>query len=162
VTPYELVLVVHSAVRWAVVVLLVALTARSFAAWRARRDWTGRDERLHVAVVAAVDLQLTLGLLLYLVLSPLPRALFADFALGMKQPPLRFFGLEHGVTMLLAIALIHGARARSKRAATGPLRHRRVWTAGVVALLLVALAIPWPGTRHGRPLLRGAQGSART
>jgi len=100
VTPHELALAAHSAVRWAVLALLAVVTARSFGAWRARREWTGRDERLHVALVAAIDVQMALGLLLYLVLSPLPRALFADWASGMKQPPLRFFGLEHGVTML--------------------------------------------------------------
>jgi hypothetical protein len=34
------------------------------------------------------------------------------------------------------------------------LRHRRVWTTTLFALLIIAAALPWLGFRYGRPLLR--------
>ena len=69
-----------------------------------------------MAFVGVVDLQFTLGAWLYLFASPLSHAFFADFGAGMRQPLLRFFGLEHALGMLIAVALIHIGRTRSKRA----------------------------------------------
>jgi hypothetical protein len=162
VTAHELVLLAHSWLRWLVLALVAAVTARSLAGWRRGRAWTRADERLHVAQIAAADLQLALGLALYLLLSPLPRALLADVAEGMKQPALRFFGLEHPTAMLVALIALHIGRWRSKRARDGRARHRRTFVAGAVALLVIGAAIPWPGSRHGRPLLRTGGEAAGT
>jgi hypothetical protein len=98
--------------------------------------------------------QLLVGLVLYALLSPFARAFFAAPALAMKDPVLRFFGVEHTVTMLIAVVVLHVGRSRSKRAPTPRLRHRRAWTLTLAALLLMLIAVPWPFLDVGRPLLR--------
>ena len=118
------------------------------------RDWTRRDERLHVALVASVDTQFLLGVWLLLIASPISAAFFVDMGVGMRQPLLRFFGLEHPLGMLIAVALVHIGRSRSKKAAGGPQRHKRVWTWTLAAALAMAASIPWPFMHSGRPLLR--------
>ena len=154
-TAYEIALFVHSYLRWIVVITGLLLCIRSFTAWRSERNWEQVDERLHVALVAAFDTQFTIGLLLYVFLSPLPWAFFADLSNNIKEPTLRFFGMEHVIAMLVATAIVHVGRVQSKRAATDSLRHRRIWTTTLFALLIIGAAIPWPGFRHGRPFLRG-------
>ena len=156
-TAYEIALLAHSYLRWIVVITSFLLCVRSFMAWRSKRNWDQGDERLHVAVVATFDMQFAIGLLLYVVLSPLPWAFFTDLGNNIKDPVLRFFGIEHEVVMLAATALVHIGRVQSKRAATEILRHRRVWITTLLALLIVAVAIPWPGLPQGRPLLRMLQ-----
>lgn len=154
-TAYEIALFAHSYLRWIIVIVSVFLCIRSFIAWRSQRDWEQGDERLHVALVATFDMQFAIGLLLYVFLSPLPWAFFADLSSNIKEPTLRFFSLEHVIVILVATVLVHIGRVQSQRAATDNLRHRRVWTTTLFALLLVCAAIPWPGLRYGRPLLRG-------
>jgi hypothetical protein len=84
----------------------------------------------------------------------LPWTFFADLSNSIKDPTLRFFGMEHELAMLAATILVHIGRVQSKHATTESLRHRRVWTTTLLALLIITAAIPWPGFQHGRPLLR--------
>jgi hypothetical protein len=152
-TPYEAALVLHSWVRWAVVVFALVVTIAAFRGLRRGLDWTPADEKRHVALLAFADLQLALGALLYFGWSPLARAFLTDPGHLVHDHVLRFFGLEHPFMMLLAIVLLHVGRSRSKKA-DGPRRHRIVAIFGACALLAILTSIPWPGLRHGRPLLR--------
>ncbi|WP_164013250.1 hypothetical protein [Pyxidicoccus trucidator] len=152
---YSLVLFLHSWVRWGVVVFGVLALGGSLSGWLRGRDWTRSDRRLQLLFVSAFDLQLLLGLTLYFGLSPLsPRSMDA-LRMSMSVSFLRFFSLEHPLLMLLALTAAHVASALSRRAEAPTARHR-VWAVGLlIALLLVALGIPWPALSHGRPLFRG-------
>lgn len=152
-TPYEVVLVLHSWLRWAVVIFALVVTVAAFRGHKSGREWTPVDEKRHVALIAFVDVQLVLGVLLYLGWSPIARAFLTDPGHLVHDHVIRFFGLEHPVMMLVAIVLLHVGRARSKKM-EGPRRQRVVALFGAVALLAIVTSIPWPGLRHGRPLLR--------
>ncbi len=154
-TLYGFVLFSHSLLRWVVLLAVVLACARSFLAARRGRAWGRGDERLHVALVSVLDLQLLLGIALYVVLSPFSRAFLDDFRQGMADPVVRFFGIEHGLAMVVAIAVVHVGRVRSKRLAEDARRHRVVWVSTLIALLLILLSIPWPVFPYARPLLRG-------
>lgn len=151
---YAVVLLVHSYLRWIVLCLLVVVIARSLVAWRRGRDWTRLDDRIHVALVKSVYVQFLLGLILYIFLSPLSAAFLANAGASLKHPVLRFFGLEHGVTMFAAVGIIHEARKRTSRAKSPQLRHRGVWITTLIAVVVICAAIPWPFLQHGRPLFR--------
>lgn len=152
---YLVTLFAHSYLRWAVLAAVAVVLVRSLRGWRGAREWTRLDERWHAALVGLTDLQFTLGLVLYLFLSPFSDAFFADPAGAVKVAVVRFFGLEHPVMMLLAVSLIHIGRTRSKKAPAPASRHRGVFITTALALALLCVSIPWPGLGHGRPLLRG-------
>ncbi|MFZ5891499.1 MAG: c-type cytochrome [Myxococcota bacterium] len=158
-TLYSITLWVHSYLRWAIVLAALAFIVMTAGGWKNARAWSPREERLHAALLGMVDLQFMLGLLLYLWLSPITSAFFAAPKLGMRDSVLRFFGVEHLTAMFIAVAVLHIGRKRSKKATSDALRHRRAFTSALVFLLLGAAAIPWPGTRHGRPLFRTAGAS---
>jgi hypothetical protein len=149
-----IVLFAHSYMRWAVLALACAVVAATAVGASRKLAWTRVHERVHVALVGATDLQFTLGLLLYLWLSPFVRGFFADPGSAMKNPVLRFFGLEHVLAMVVAVAVLHVGRTRSKRSAEARLRHRRALVSTLIALLLFAIAVPWPFLPYGRPLVR--------
>lgn len=152
---YAVVLFLHSWLRWGVVVLGALALGNSLAGWRRGADWTRSDRRLQLLFVSAFDLQLMLGLTLYTVLSPLTPRTSDALRESLSVSFLRFFAVEHPLLMLLALAAAHVGSALSRRAEAPTARHR-VWAVGLlVAMLLVALGIPWPGLSHGRPLLRG-------
>jgi hypothetical protein len=152
---HSIVLFLHSGLRWLVLILAFVVVLRSLAGWRATRSWSSTDDRLHAGFVWSVRVQFILGALLYLLLSPITKAFFANLRVAMKVSELRFFGLEHVVMMVLAVAIADSGRARSKRIADPQRRRRRVFVVSGIPLLLMLAAIPWPYTPTWRPLLRG-------
>ena len=89
------------------------------------------------------DLQLLIGIALY-VLSPITRMGMTSFGVAMQNPVARFFTAEHPVLMIIAIALIHIARVRIRKAAEPSRKHRIALVMFGIAMLLVIIAIPWP------------------
>lgn len=155
---YTVVLWVHSYLRWAIIACALGLIALTAAGWGGGRTFTARHERLHRVLVGLVDSQFLLGLVLFVWLSPISRAFFAAPKLGMKDSALRFFGMEHALGMLVAVAVLHITRSRSRKAPTDGLRHRRACLGALGFVLLAAVSIPWPGSAHGRPLFRTTHG----
>jgi hypothetical protein len=154
VTGYVIALWAHSYLRWAVLITACVVIARAWSAQRNGAEWTRAHERWHAALVGLVDLQFTIGLLLYLVWSPFAAAFMQAPGATIKEHTIRFFGLEHPTMMAIAVALLHIGRVRAKKATLARDKHLITlrWTLG--ALLIVLSSIPWPGLRHGRPLLR--------
>jgi hypothetical protein len=156
---YSFGLAVHNGMRWVVLSLGLFVILSTLIGWLRGRAWGAGDERLHSAFVGFVDLQFLAGLILYAFLSPLPQAFFAELPATMKVPTIRFFMLDHPVSMFIAIAIIHGARNASKRA-SGSRRFRIVSLTTALALTIMLASIPWPGLRYGRPLVRTPDSAA--
>jgi hypothetical protein len=149
---YSATLLVHSWIRWAVVLAGLYAFARSAIGASQRSRWMPGDDRAGFWFVTALDLQVTLGLILYFFLSPLTSAAMRDFGGAMKDPILRFWAVEHAFGMVIGLALAHIGRARARKA-DSLRRHRVTAIFFGLALLLILASIPWPGSAHGRPLL---------
>ena len=104
--------------------------------------------------MAVLDLQMLLGLLLYLVLSPFTAEAFKDFGAAMKNSGLRFFAVEHLALMLTAVVLAHVGRVLARKATTPDAKRMRMAVCFGLATLLMILGIPWPGMAAGRQLFR--------
>jgi hypothetical protein len=151
---YSAVLLLHSWLRWAVILFGLLAVWRAIAATRSRRAWLPGDERFCRIFLGVLDFQFLLGLLLYFVWSPLTKAALGDFSGAMKDPLMRFWAVEHWFGMLIGIALAHVGMTRARKAATDSLRHRRIAVFFVLALLAILASIPWPARIYGRPLFR--------
>jgi hypothetical protein len=140
---YEIVLTIHSIVRWVALILVILATTFAFIGWLGRREWAERDRKIGVYTTIALDIQLLLGLLLYFFLSPLTKTAFQDFGAAMSVPDLRFFGLEHALYMLLAVISAHIGSALSKKATESRAKFMRAAIFYGLALLLILLGMPW-------------------
>lgn len=149
---YSLILLLHSWLRWAVLLAGFVVVARALA--RGGRPWTPTDERVGSWFVITLDLQLLLGALLYFALSPITRQAFDDFGAAMRTSGIRFWAVEHLLGMVIAIALAHVGKSRIRKAATDARRHRLALIFFGLALLAVLVSIPWPAMPNGRPLFR--------
>jgi hypothetical protein len=155
---HELVLILHSYTRWWVLAAGVLTLLGSAWAAAARKAWSRRDERLARAFVAGVDLQVLLGLTLYFGLSPLARfarALWSAGGLGALSRAFEaaFFGVLHPALMLLGAVILHAGWIATRRAEP-PARRRRLVLSVALALLTMAVAVPWPFLGHDRPWFR--------
>jgi hypothetical protein len=103
---------------------------------------------------ASMDLQVVLGFILYIFLSPFTQTALQDFGAAMSNELLRYWSVEHVLLMIVALILIHIGRATSKVAEEATSKHRRAAIFFGLALLAILLAIPWPFLPYGRPLIR--------
>ena len=149
---YSIILLLHSWLRWAVLLAGFVVVARALA--RGGRPWTPTDERAGSWFVITLDLQPLLGALLYFALSPITRQAFDDFGAAMRTSGIRFWAVEHLFGMVIAIALAHVGKSRIRKAATDARRHRLALIFFGLALLAVIVSIPWPAMPNGRPLFR--------
>ncbi len=141
---YELVLTLHSLVRWAIVIVGVVAIVRAFMGWRGGKPWAQLDDRLGLGFTSVMDLNLLLGLLLYFVLSDITTGAFRDMGAAMGNSVTRFFAVEHFLVMLIAVVVAHVGRSRSKKAASDIGKFKQAAIFFTISLVLVLLAIPWP------------------
>jgi len=145
---YTTVLIVHSWVRW---VALVSAVGAVFAGLR-KRD--AAAERWSLIAMMTIDIQMLLGLLLYLALSPNTAAIMNNFSGAMKDPVARFWAVEHVSMMFAAVIVAHVGRVLARKATTPETRRKRIIIAFIVATLFMMFGMPWPGRPGGRPLFR--------
>ncbi|HVB38539.1 MAG TPA: hypothetical protein VND92_08370 [Vicinamibacterales bacterium] len=151
---YSLVLGLHSAIRWLVLLFGILAAVRGFNGWFRRLPWTPTDERVGFWAVMAMDLQALLGILLYAGLSRVTATAFGNWAFAMRDNDLRFWAVEHITIMIVALALLHVARVRIRKAGSPEAKHRTAALLIGLSMLLVLVGIPWPWMSYGRPLLR--------
>lgn len=150
---YSSALWLHSLLRWAVLVTGLVAWFRAISGKTANRAWTPQDDLWGLLLSASADLQLLIGLGLYF-LSPITTMGIRNFAAAMQIDTARFFTVEHPVGMLVAVALIHVARVKIRKAAEPARKHRLAMILFGIALVVMIISIPWPGLPVSRPLLR--------
>lgn len=151
---YTTILTLHSLLRWAVVFFGALAVLRALRGSTQRRDWTPADDRAGLLFTVALDVQLLLGLALYVWLSPVTKAALQDMGAAMSVPSLRFWAVEHATLMVLALVLAHAGRVSIRKAGPSAARHRRALIFFALSLIAALVGIPWPGTANGRELIR--------
>jgi hypothetical protein len=138
---YSTVLLIHSWVRWLALASGIGTTLT-------------RTDRWALLTMIALDIQMLLGLLLYLVVSPNMAEIRAHFGEAMRNSQLRFWAVEHITAMFLAVILAHVGRVLARNAKTREAVRTRLLICFGIATLLMLVGMPWPGLAYGRPLLR--------
>ncbi|MBN1994537.1 MAG: hypothetical protein JW953_17700 [Anaerolineae bacterium] len=146
---YVFVLLLHSIFRWLVLIVGVITVAISLGGWFSKSDWTRTNEKMGLAYVSLVDMNVLLGFLLYLFLSPITKVAFANFGAAMGDNVLRFFAVEHIFGMIVALIVAHIGRVLTKKASEPLKKHRTAVIWYTLSLLVMLVMIPWD-----RPFLR--------
>ena len=147
---YSFILLLHSWLRWIAIAAGIGATAATTASPPAG----GGSDRPGLVFMISLDLQMLLGLLLYVFLSPTTAAIFKDFGAAMKDPVARFWAVEHVTMMLAAVVVAHVGRVLGRKASTSGAKRTRLMVCFGVSTLLMIAGMPWPGMRAGRPLFR--------
>lgn len=126
----------HSGFRWLVVIFLIIAILKSFFAMKNKQAFTKSDNLIALLLLSFTHLQFVIGLTIYFMGGKL-----ASLAASMKISEARFWSLEHGLLMIVAIILITIGRVKSKKAATDELKHKK----GLVFYSIAFLIILWAG-----------------
>ena len=140
---YSAVLSIHNIIRWIALILGILAAVRAYLGWFGNREWTVKDRKIGSYFTIAMDVQLLLGLLLYIFLSPTTRTAFQDFGAAMQVGDLRFFALEHPFFMVLAVVFAHLGSILSRKAeqTNAKFRWAAIWFS--LSVLAVLLGMPW-------------------
>jgi len=151
----SLFLTLHNLTRWAVVIAAVIVIWRAYGGWFGKKDWVKADDRIGMLFVSFFDIQLLLGLILYFFFSESSKITLANLAAAMANPVDRFFGLEHWLFMVVALAIAHAGRGIARIAPDSMNKHKRAAFLFTASTLVMLFAIPWEGLPDiGRPLFR--------
>ena len=131
----------HSALRWAALILLVWILVLAVRGMRGNLPYTKSQHMRSLNTMIVLHLQLLVGLFVYMTGGWIGK-------LGqegsMSNSVLRFFAVEHGFLMILAIVMGTLGHMLSKRAGDDASKHKRQVIFYGLCLLLILLGIPWP------------------
>ncbi len=165
-TAYQVILTIHSIIRWLILLFGLFAIIRAVTGMNFRRPWEAMDDRAGLLFTIFLDVQVLLGLVLYIFLSPATRPIFQGQ--GVTSQVTLFFGIEHIIAMFVGVVLAHVGRSLSKKAGERakkinekPARdqariasHRTAAIFYALALIAILLGIPWPFLPViGRPLI---------
>ena len=133
---YQILLQIHSGIRYLVLLGLVVVIVKSFIGLINRKDYNKTDNQLSLFLFVSTHTQLLFGLFLYFV-SP-----FVAFgSTTMSDKITRYWTVEHLTGMLLAVALITIARISSKKMTDDAAKHKRMFIFNALALVIIVVII---------------------
>lgn len=133
----------HNLLRYVVVILLIIAVVKSFIGWLGKKEYTPGDNKVSLFLLISSHLQLLTGLVLYFI-SPIVETALSDFGAAMKDPVLRFWGVEHIASMVIAIAIITLGRIMAKKGRSDAAKFRRQAIYFFLGMVLIFSSIPWP------------------
>lgn len=137
---YSTLLILHSAVRYFVLLFLLIVIIRSFMAWQKNDTYSANDDKLSLWLFILTHTQLLVGIILYFTS---PFVMFSGFA--MKDPVMRYWLVEHNSMMLIAIIFITMARITAKKLTDQAAKHKRLFIYNAIALVIILAAISMAG-----------------
>lgn len=124
----------HAFWRWVLLAAAVVVVLKSLVGWLGRQPWTRLDDRLGMAYVIIVDVQVLVGLIIWL-FGPMGLRMLTQ---AMDNAGLRFIALEHPILMLISMAFAHIGRSRSRRLTDPVAQHRTSFIFYTLSLLFLA------------------------
>jgi hypothetical protein len=151
---YGFLLLVHSIVRWLVLAGILLTLASTYSALLRPRPFSRFDRMCVTIGTSASHLQLLAGIALYMS-SPFVALFWSDPGTGAGNTQLLFFSLIHIAGMITSVVLMTVGSSLAKRADDDRRRFRSIAIYWTIAILLIAMLIPWPFSPLAqRPLWR--------
>ncbi len=147
----------HNLLRWIILVLLLLSILKSYTGMTTKKTFEASDKKIWLFTMIAAHITLLLGLYQWM----LGRYGIFSYVKPegismMKDPYLRFFQMEHPVSMILAILMITLGYGMAKKNVDDQTKYKKAFRYFMLALVLILAAVPWPFRELvARPLFPG-------
>lgn len=135
-------LVFHNLIRWFILIFGIWTVLNAINGLASKKEYAASDSRSNFFFMLSMDIQLLVGLALYFTGGWFDR--LQHMGESMKDPYLRFFTMEHSVTMIAAWVLVHVGRVIVKKATTSNGKFKKSLIYFGISLLLILIGMPWP------------------
>lgn len=134
----------HSVLRYLIILVALWAIINMASGLSGKKPFTASDKRPALLLLILMDLQLLAGLFLYF-FGPLGWKLIQSSGMSavMGNDTSRFFAMEHGIGMLIALILVHIGYAATKKGSDKKKFSRSFWMF-FIALLIILAFVPWP------------------
>lgn len=140
---YTALLALHNIIRWLVLGAGLNIVFKSALGKRSKKEWSKSETTAQKLFIIFMDIQFTLGILLYGIFSPITKAAFANMGAAMKDPALRFYAVEHITLMVVALALAHIGSAKVKKSDSDESKFKYAVVFFTISLFLIILGMPF-------------------
>ncbi len=144
----------HNLMRWVILILAVLTLVKSFSGMSNKKAFTAGDRKTALFLMISADVQLLLGLLLYMM-----KGWMSSFSQGgvMANAVSRFWAVEHIFGMVVALVLIHLGFSAAKKNTDDATKFKKLFWFTLIALVIILATIPWPFRVEGigRPWFPG-------
>lgn len=134
---YTALLHTHSVLRWVALILLLVAIFNALAS--KGKNYEKKDKMINLFTMVSLHMQLLLGIIMLFFSGKV-----AYVSGWMKVSLYRFFGLEHLLLMILAIALITIGRRKAENETIAAKKHKKIIIFYTIGLILILAGIPWP------------------
>lgn len=129
------VMLLHSYGRWVLLVAAILVTLKALLGSLGKQPWRKLNDQLGLAYTIVMDIQFLLGLIIWF---------FGPTGLRMLSSVMgnaygRFIALEHGLLIVIALALAHVGRARTRKADSDAAKQRSALIFYGLSAVFVAL-----------------------
>ncbi len=139
----------HSIIRYFILLFAVVVVVQSLVGMMGKKKFVKSNKQGALVLLIFCDLQILLGLFLYF-LKGWASVLVSGAA--MASPYNRFWSVEHGFGMMVAIVLVHIGYSATKKNMDDDRKFKRLFWCSFVALVIFVATIPWSGKQVvGRP-----------
>lgn len=139
---YYTLLVLHSAMRWFVLISLLFAIFRGYSGWKTNQSFSSFDNSVRHITATIAHIQLILGLCLYGI-SPIVQYFFDNFKEAIHDRQIRFFGMEHITVMFISIIIITLGSIKAKKQTTDQAKFKTMAIWYTIALLAILSSVPW-------------------
>jgi hypothetical protein len=139
---YSSLLIVHSAVRWIALIMLLFSIYRAFIGYRSTCVFSAGDNALRHWTATVFQLQLMIGFVLYFN-SPFVSAFWADGNFQLDNTN-TFFAIIHLSLMFAAVTVLSIGSALAKRKPDDEQKYKTMLLWFCAGLAIILVAIPWP------------------
>tara|TARA_B100000586_G_scaffold143117_1_gene103677 strand:- start:1055 stop:1504 length:450 start_codon:yes stop_codon:yes gene_type:complete len=145
-------LALHSLIRWAAIAFGFVIVIRALSGM-SKGNFEDADGRFGRLFAISLDVQMLLGILMYLFFSTITTSAFENLGSAMSNSVTRFWIVEHPTMMLAALVFAHIGVVRVRKAPEAKAKHRNGLIFFGIAMLLILLGTPWPFSVAARPIL---------
>jgi hypothetical protein len=140
----------HSILRYFILLFALVVAVQSLVGMMGNMKFKKVNKQLALGLLIFCDLQLVLGAILYYTRLIGPGVLSAGGV--MKDTYNRFYAVEHSLSMVIAIVLVHVGYNVTKKNMDDDRKFKRLFWCSFIALGIFTAMIPWEGKQVvGRP-----------
>lgn len=139
---YSTLLFVHSLVRWLILASLLFAIYHAYKGWFSKKLFSSFNNSVRHWTATIAHIQFVIGLWLYFI-SPIINYFLHNYKEAVHQREIRFFGMEHSLMMITAIAIITIGSAKAKRKQTDTEKFKTMAIWFTIGLLIILTSIPW-------------------
>ncbi len=130
----------HSVLRYFILLFAVIVVIQSLMGMTGNKKFRPMNKQSALVLLIFCDLQLLIGVLLYSLKGM--TGLFSSPDV-MKDPVKRFWAVEHGFGMIVAIILVHIGYSATKKLMDDDRKFKRLFWCVLSALVIIFATIPW-------------------